>query len=180
MNFGRKDYNDRIVDLDHEIPDNEPVFLFRARDPFAPKILMQYAGELMLSSKDSSIADSVISQAKNMIEWQKLYGVKESDISRSSVDSISITEYMDKIESILCSIELDAKISESDFNTLERLMNSVYGDNSFYALTPKDFIKSDNGYNLKDEVKSHLSKMNYRLCIGVTPDCRWVIISKNI
>ena len=43
MRFTRDDYNRRIVDTEHRIPDDEPVFLLRGQDALAPDTLRFYA-----------------------------------------------------------------------------------------------------------------------------------------
>ena len=43
MKFTREDYNERIIDKAGKIPGDEPVFLLRAQDVYAPSTLRYYA-----------------------------------------------------------------------------------------------------------------------------------------
>lgn len=43
MKYAREDYNQRIIDTENLIPDDEPVFLFRGQDELAPQVLDFYA-----------------------------------------------------------------------------------------------------------------------------------------
>lgn len=79
MKHAREDYN-RIQDPAGLIPEDEPVFLLRGQDIFAPKIVMSWARELLLASKDIKdhdkradllmMATMAIEHATEMIEWQ--------------------------------------------------------------------------------------------------------------
>ncbi|MEQ1761584.1 MAG: hypothetical protein ABL984_00430 [Pyrinomonadaceae bacterium] len=67
MKHARKDYN-RIQDPAGLIPEDEPVFLFRAQDRFAAKVLDHYASilEAEVRSLDEAFVDSEV--ANNLAE----------------------------------------------------------------------------------------------------------------
>lgn len=79
MKHAREDYN-RIQDPAGLIPEDEPVFLLRGQDIFAPKIVMSWARELLQVSKDITdhdkranllmMATMAIEHATEMVEWQ--------------------------------------------------------------------------------------------------------------
>ena len=79
MKHARADYN-RIQDPENKIPKDEPVFLLRGQDKFAPALLLRWAGELRLSGGNPEIARMVEEHAQKMIEWQKSVKVKIPDI----------------------------------------------------------------------------------------------------
>lgn len=78
MRFTRKDYNERIVDKDGKIPDEEPVFLLRAQDTHAPSTLRFYA-ECIKKAGNTEMAEELFRHAREMIVWQKSVRVKEPD-----------------------------------------------------------------------------------------------------
>jgi hypothetical protein len=78
MKFTRDDYNRRIVDLEGKIPEDEPVFLLRAQDKYAPDTLRYYA-RLLKEDGNTEMADELLNHAKNMIVWQKSVKVKSPD-----------------------------------------------------------------------------------------------------
>ena len=79
MKHARADY-DRIQDPENKIPENEPVFLLRGQDRFAPALLLRWAAELRLSGGEPEMARMVEEHAQKMIEWQKEVKVKTPDI----------------------------------------------------------------------------------------------------
>ncbi len=81
MKHARKDY-DRIQDPDNIIPVNEPVFILRAQDKFAPELLLRWAAKLRLNGGDPHMARIVEVHAQEMIEWQKKVKVKLSDLPK--------------------------------------------------------------------------------------------------
>lgn len=89
MRSARKDYDRRIIDIDNKIPEDEPVFLLRGQDQFAPELLLLYASRLRLSNCDPKMARNVEDHAQSMITWQKTHGSKLPDLYRSD-DSIII------------------------------------------------------------------------------------------
>lgn len=78
MKFTRDDYNKRIVDKAKKIPDDEPVFLLRAQDKYAPSTLRFYA-KLLEEDGDIEMAEELRAHARNMIVWQKSVKVKAPD-----------------------------------------------------------------------------------------------------
>jgi len=84
MKFGREDYNKRIIDTENKIPVDEPVFLLRAQDKFAPKLLLQWAMEVRLAGGDPKVAAEAEEHAQNMLDWQKVHGSKNPDMYRDS------------------------------------------------------------------------------------------------
>ena len=69
MIHARKDY-DRIQDPLGLIAEDEPVFLLRAKDKFAPSTLKFWASQVA-SEGDQQLADHIISHADKMVDWQK-------------------------------------------------------------------------------------------------------------
>ncbi len=78
MKFTRDDYNKRIVDKAKKIPEDEPVFLLRAQDKYAPSTLRFYA-KLLEEDGDIEMAEELRAHARNMIVWQKSVKVKAPD-----------------------------------------------------------------------------------------------------
>ena len=70
MLHARKDYA-RIQDPENLIPENEPVFLLRGQDKFAPELLLRWASKLRLDGGQPEMAEMVENHAQKMIEWQK-------------------------------------------------------------------------------------------------------------
>lgn len=68
MIHGRADYN-RIQDPEGKIGADEPVFLLRASDRFAPAVVRMWA-ELVNASGDFDLADHANEHADTMYEWQ--------------------------------------------------------------------------------------------------------------
>lgn len=89
MRHARPDYNERIVDLEGRIPEDEPVFLLRGQDRFAPRLLLMWASELRLSGGDPYMAQTAEAHAQAMIEWQKAHRVKTPDMYQESAERIA-------------------------------------------------------------------------------------------
>lgn len=70
MKHARNDYN-RIQDPEGKIPQDEPVFLLRGQDKFAPVLLMQYSLLLELAGGYREDAQEISDHAMRMVEWQK-------------------------------------------------------------------------------------------------------------
>lgn len=70
MKFTREDYNQRIIDKAGKIPADEPVFLLRAQDVYAPSTLRYYA-RLLAEDGNQEMADELLSHARQMVVWQK-------------------------------------------------------------------------------------------------------------
>jgi hypothetical protein len=78
MKFTRDDYNKRIIDTAGKIPDDEPVFLLRAQDVYAPSTLRFYA-KLLQEDGNSDMADELRLHARQMVIWQKSVRVHKPD-----------------------------------------------------------------------------------------------------
>lgn len=78
MKFTREDYNKRIIDKARKIPADEPVFLLRAQDKYAPSTLRHYA-KLVEEDGNIEMAEELRSHARQMIVWQKSVKVKVPD-----------------------------------------------------------------------------------------------------
>jgi hypothetical protein len=70
MKFTREDYNKRIVDTAGKIPADEPVFLLRAQDVYAPSTMRFYA-RLLEDDRNFEMAEELRNHARQMIVWQK-------------------------------------------------------------------------------------------------------------
>lgn len=79
MKHARQDYN-RIQDPENKIPKDEPVFLLRGQDKFAPELLLRWAAKLRLNGGSVNMAIMVENHAQKMIEWQKKVKVKIADL----------------------------------------------------------------------------------------------------
>lgn len=101
MKCSREDYSRRLVDKAVEDPSllapgttaiglDEPVFLFRGKDHFAPLVLDDYGSQLRSAAKDdpqneymlSKIAGEVEKWADVMRAYQKEHGSKMPDLPR--------------------------------------------------------------------------------------------------
>ncbi len=74
MLHGRKDYNDRIQDTSHIIPENEPVFLLRAQDSISLHVLMYYL-ELLgdMQDPDTDMVQAVHAQIERFARWERVH-----------------------------------------------------------------------------------------------------------
>jgi hypothetical protein len=70
MKFTRDDYNRRISDREGKIPEDEPVFLLRAQDVYAPSTLRYYA-KLLEDDGNLEMAEELRAHARQMVVWQK-------------------------------------------------------------------------------------------------------------
>ncbi len=71
MKHARKDY-DRIQDPEHQIPEDEPVFLLRAQDRTAAETVRHWVIlQLMLPDSDKQAVGFAIAQAEKMDAWPK-------------------------------------------------------------------------------------------------------------
>jgi len=70
MKFTRDDYNRRIIDHEGKIPEDEPVFLLRAQDVYAPSTLRYYA-KLLEDDGNLEMAEELRVHARQMVVWQK-------------------------------------------------------------------------------------------------------------
>ena len=82
MLHARKDYNRRIQDSENIIPEEEPVFLLRGQDKFAPMILEIYAMLVMNKGQDfdRNFVNNMKLHAANMRVWQKNHKCKLPDM----------------------------------------------------------------------------------------------------
>jgi hypothetical protein len=78
MRFTREDYNKRIIDTAGKIPEDEPVFLLRAQDVYAPSTLRHYA-KLLEENGDAEMAQELRDHARQMLIWQKSVRVHKPD-----------------------------------------------------------------------------------------------------
>lgn len=74
----REDYN-RIQDAENKIGENEPVFLLRARDTYAPDAIRKLA-ELYMKAGLKFISERTFDWANKMENWQILNGCKNPDL----------------------------------------------------------------------------------------------------
>lgn len=68
MLHARQDYNNRVQDSANIIPADEPVFLLRGQDKYAPALLLEYYKYIV--DKDEDMAITVLKHAHAMIDWQ--------------------------------------------------------------------------------------------------------------
>lgn len=79
MIHGRDDYDGRIQDTAGQIGRDEPVFLVRAQDEFAPHQLMDYAARCEARGLDD-MAAAVRRHAVRMRVWQAAHGCRLPDV----------------------------------------------------------------------------------------------------
>lgn len=77
MIHARTDY-DRIQDPENKIGKDEPVFLLRAKDKFAPTTVKMWAAQVRAAG-DDRLADYIDSWALKMEFWQKTNECKQPD-----------------------------------------------------------------------------------------------------
>lgn len=77
MRFGRRDYDARIKDTAGLIDDDEPVFLLRAQDRIAWKIVRIYSWFAQEAGCDQTVVEKASKQAELMKIWRKK---KKADI----------------------------------------------------------------------------------------------------
>lgn len=79
MKHGRADYNRRIVDLDGIIPNDEPVFLIRGRDPASVAGARAYAQAVSDLGGDPRVVARARDQADAMEAYQRTHATKMPD-----------------------------------------------------------------------------------------------------
>ncbi len=79
MIHARADYN-RIQDPAGIIPDDEPVFLLRARDVSAPAVVRRWADIHAQQGGDPLMASMARKHAERMEVWQAANGSKVADL----------------------------------------------------------------------------------------------------
>jgi hypothetical protein len=136
MDFGRQDYNTRIVDTEDRIPINEPVFFLRGTDALAPALMLEYAKQIRLGGGDPNMARNVEDHAQKMIRYQKTNGCKTPDMVKYSAEKKVIK---DKIDSILADRGIQS------IGTLMKLVNEYYDTDSDQVkiLMSSDLINQD-------------------------------------
>lgn len=97
MKHAREDYN-RIQDPEGKIGENEPVFLFRAKDVLAPVVLARYAELLKLHGCQQEMIDSTLLWEQKMREWQRQKGCKLPDMPVIEAPLIVTNTHMAKPE----------------------------------------------------------------------------------
>lgn len=75
MKHAREDYN-RIQDPLQLIPNDEPVFLLRGQDIYAPVLLVQWADHHDDNGGDPAMSAMVRVQAAEMLTWQSKVKMK--------------------------------------------------------------------------------------------------------
>jgi len=85
MIHARKDYN-RIQDPENKIPVDEPVFLLRGQDKFAPELLLRWSAKLRLNGGQPEVAELVERHAQRMIRWQEIHGQKLPDMNGKQME----------------------------------------------------------------------------------------------
>lgn len=78
MKHARLDYN-RIQDPENKIGEDEPVFLLRAKDMFAPQTVSAWA-DVIAANGNQELADIAYDWAVVMLEWQRKNGCKRPDM----------------------------------------------------------------------------------------------------
>ena len=87
MRHARPDYQGRIVDLQHRIPDGEPVFLLRSTDEFAPELVILWAERLVARGGDPRMARMAFDHANAMRAWQRAHGAKVPDLPHGIIET---------------------------------------------------------------------------------------------
>lgn len=174
MDFGRDDYNQMFSQVQSNIPEEEPVFLLRASDPFCPIIVFDYLSRLTEHQADPEVIDSLIDHVQKIRRWQQTYGTKNADLVRmdqSKVDKIF------RVEQILEQLEVDSKITSDAFNELQDIVTSIYGTKSFSLLMPNQF--EYDGQTKKFSAKVGLP-IESKLVLGLTTDKTWIILMNKL
>lgn len=158
MKFSRSDYNNRIVDLENKIPEDEPCFLLRANDILAPKLLLTWAMELRLQGGDPKMAAEAEDWAQQMLTWQKSHDVKLPNMQKDSAQKQFI---LDRINEII------DEINDGELPNMADLQNWIHQyydrDDLLMVLMPCDLkqesmLKSIDSltfddFELPDEIK---------------------------
>lgn len=80
MRPGRPDYDGRIVDRQQRIGEQEPVFVLRAGDEFAPGLVTLWAEQMYARGGDPRLIAMAHEQARRMSAWQRAHGSKVPDL----------------------------------------------------------------------------------------------------
>ena len=68
MKHEREDYNERVVCTDGSIPEDEPVFLLRGKDPQASEVIRFW---VVFSKLEGAKKESVLAHADKMEKYSK-------------------------------------------------------------------------------------------------------------
>jgi hypothetical protein len=71
MKHARKDYNKRVQDSENKIPKDEPVFLLRAQDKVAARVVRYWAMLHKEAGGDPKMVARAKAHAKRMEAWPK-------------------------------------------------------------------------------------------------------------
>jgi len=185
MKFGRKDYDERIIDRSGLIPDDEPVFFLRGRDKLAPKLLLMWASDFLLNGGSPLVAESAIRHANKMLEYQRVNGAKlAGDTTNNPFTSERLEAINGVIENLdgLCDKELSliTKQSNIDPNYMEyvnillklvpdsdenlMLLNEMALKDSAYDKSIKDLTIYD--FNLDEHVLEKSYRVRYILYLN--------------
>lgn len=138
MKFSRSDYNNRIIDKDNKIPIDEPVFLLRAKDSLAPRMLLNWALELRLAGGDPDMAREAENHAQEMIEWQKVHGCKTPDMYVGVGTERGFT--LDKLKTLIKAAQSREKVS---LDNITRYAIKYYGHEKFLKILMPMDLKLD-------------------------------------
>lgn len=120
MIHAREDYNGRIIDTDNLIPEDEPVFLIRGQDKYAPQIILNYAA--IVANDNPEIAQLCVVHAARIFQWQAENGMKIPDLPYqrqqtdrkeypSSVVMSNVDDIKKEINKVVdAAIEVDAEV----------------------------------------------------------------------
>lgn len=130
MKHLREDYNVRIQDAANIIPANEPVFLLRGQDIFAPGLLLDWAKQLRLAGGDPEHARKVEDWAQEMIVWQKANPERMLRKNRLHIPDMPKEHEVVKLlsepyETVECHFAIDvlAKVGEIEVQTILEVNN---------------------------------------------------------
>jgi len=154
MQFGRTDYNKRIVDKDGKIPEDEPVFFLRAQDKFAPELLLTWAMKFRLAGGDPELASNAEEHAQKMINWQSIHGCKVPDFTDQ-----------DKLKKLLKE-QINDLLNSGDVSNIRKLQDSI----SRYFDSDIDHLLVLMDSDLKDEYRSLVQSMSPT---GLTLNLDW-------
>lgn len=97
MRHARLDYN-RIQDPAGLIPQDEPVFLLRAQDRFAPDTVLYWSSEAEQGGADAAIVELAREHAAAMAKWQNDHPVLTYDVTmREEGDNAVETSHTGKM-----------------------------------------------------------------------------------
>jgi hypothetical protein len=80
MRHSRDDYQGRVVDQAGIIPADEPVFLLRAKDVTAPRVVRTWARLAAEAGASPEMVKAAYEHADLMTEWQEEHGFKVPDM----------------------------------------------------------------------------------------------------